>query len=231
MKNDSLEKDLKSFLSLYLKFERINIPRNKYLILRGDIDVCDTQGNYLKTFEVDIFINRKSYPYTIPLVKETSEFIDRNDDWHVNNEGLCCLDIDHKLLKLSQRGIHVSEFYQDVIYPFFCNTVFKQLYNDYANGEYPHEFNGVRSFYKLELKLEEPKLIIDILRSINTNKTPGRNQLCICGKTKYKKCSDHFKSIQFLKSLPRERILKDLKSFEEEFLGYRNKTNKSVGTL
>jgi len=228
MKNDSLEKDVKSFLSLYSKFERINIFKKKHLILRGDIDVCDIQGNYLKTFEVDIFVDRKSYPYTIPLVKETSELIERDEDWHVSDEGLCCLDIDHKLLKMSQRGIHLSEFYQDIIYPFFCNTVFKQLYNDYANGEYPHEFNGVRSFYKSELKLEDPKFIIEILRSINIGKTPGRNQLCICGKTKYKKCTDHFESIQFLKSLPKKRVSKDLKSFEEEFLENGNKPNKSA---
>ena len=231
MKNDILQKDLKSFLSIYSKFKKVNIPRKKIIILRGQIDVCDVKGNYFKTFDLDIIINKYSYPYTIPEVKERSKFIERNQEWHINNEGFCCLDMDHKLIKMSQRGIHIGTFYRDVIYPFFCNTVFKQLYNNYANGEYPHEFEGVQSFYKNELNLNNPELILKVLRSIKTGKTPGRNQLCVCENDKYKNCKKHFESIEFLKNLPTQRILVDLKYFEEKLLGHPNNIGKAVRIL
>lgn len=216
MKNEKLNKDLNSFFNLYPKFERIRDKKNRYYFLRGEIDVCDIRGNYLNTFEIDIIIDINSYPYTVPIVKERSKIIFRDMDWHISKQGICCLDMDHNLLKIAQRGINLSKFFQNKIYPFFCNTVYKMEYKKYSNGEYPHDFEGIISFYENELDLNDQHLIVEILKAINIGKTPGRNQFCICKEDKYKKCK-HFSSIEFLKSLPKFRILNDLKGFEENF--------------
>lgn len=214
MNNLTLNKDINAFLDLYSTFKYDKRRENKFSILRGIMDICDTSGLYLGySFEIKIYIDKEKYPYCVPIVVELSKLIERDESWHINNDGVCCLDIDHKLEFLSKTGINIIAFYQEVIYPYFANTVYKMNTGKYANGEYLHNFNGVIQFYNEDLMESNSDIIISILKSILENKIPGRNSICICGSNrKFKKC--HIGMINFLKSLSRERLIRDLEGFK-----------------
>jgi hypothetical protein len=214
MINKLLENDIKEFLNLYGKFAYEERSGKQYSILKGEVDICDVKGNYWNSFNIEIYIDKQKYPFCIPNVIENSKAIERESDWHISEEGVCCLDIDHKLEYLSKRGINIISFFQEKIYPFFANALYKKNNNGtYANGEYSHNFDGIVQFYKEKLILTDISKIIQILESIINNKIPTRNKLCLCGKNiKIKNC--HLKAMIFLKSLSKDRILKDLDGFK-----------------
>ena len=140
--------------------------------------------------------------------------IDRNEDWHISEKGFCCLDIDHELEYAAKRGINIITFYQKKIYPFFANSLYKMKNGNYANEEYKHHFDGIIQFYDEKLKLKDVSVIVKILTSVKNNNIPGRNQFCVCGKdVKFKYC--HLSTIDFLKSLSKDRIKKDLVGFKK----------------
>lgn len=213
MTNNLLERNINSFLNTYPKFKYYERKKKKCSILKGVIDICDVDGNYWDSFNIEIFIEKQKYPYCVPIVKETSKIIERVDEWHISKDGFCCLDIDHELEYLSKSGINIISFYQEKIYPFFTNSLYKMKEGNYANEEYKHHFDGVIQFYDERLKLKDVSVIIKILTSVMDNDIPGRNQFCVCGKqVKIKKC--HLVAINFLKSLSKDRILKDINIFK-----------------
>ncbi len=213
MNNSKLDKDLKVFLDLYSKFTYNERPKKQCLLLKGDIDICDIDGNYWDTFEIEIYIDKSKYPHHAPIVVESSNIIKRDIDWHISKDGICCLDIDHEIEYLSKRGVNITAFYQKKIYPYFTNTLYRIKNGEYANGEYLHNFDGIIQFYREKLQISDIKVILRILSRIIENKVPGRNSMCLCGsEKKIKKC--HLESIDFLKSLSKDRIIKDLEGFK-----------------
>lgn len=223
-KNRKLEKDVKSFLDIYPSYSYNKRYGKKYSIITGEIDICDIEGNYLDSFDIEIWLDNGRYPFSIPLIRERSTKIDRHEDWHINKDGYCCLDIDHELEYMAKRGVELVGFYQNFIYPYFANTLYKMNFGRYSNGEYDHFFKGVEQFYNEKLLLTDNILIINILKVVLSNTIPGRNDRpCICGlDKKFKRC--HSKCVEFLQCLSRERLLKDLAGFEE----LSGKTNKST---
>ena len=117
--NERLKKDITAFLDIYNKFEYDERPKMKASLVKGEIDICDVKGNYWDSFDIEIYINKNEYPFCIPLVIEKSKKIERNLNWHINDEGVCCLDIEHQLEFLAIRGINIMSFFQEKIYPFF----------------------------------------------------------------------------------------------------------------
>lgn len=227
MKNKILDKDVREFLDLYPKFKFSQSSKNNFAFLEGEVDICDIRGQYLDSFVIRILIKNNVYPYAFPLVQEISKKIERNMEWHIDKDGFCCLDIEHKLIKMAQRGINLIHFYQEKIYPFFSNTVYKKRYNEYANGEYPHFFEGVKSFYLDELGLEDVNFVVKVLGEVVHNRIPGRNDICICNQNKYKKCK-HYSSIEFLHSLPLSKVTSDLKEFRNEISNNENIMRKEI---
>jgi hypothetical protein len=214
MTNTRLDRDIKQFLELYPNFTYDIRHEKQCSVIKGDIDVCGLDNDYWESYSTEIFIDKGKYPYTIPFVKENSKRIKRIPDNHISEDGFCCLDIDHELEFLSKRGINIKSFYQEKIYPYFVNTQFKKESGNYSNGEYKHQFKGVVQFYNERLNLTSKHLILRILRAIEKNNLPGRNEKpCICGKErKVKNC--HLPQIEFLKTLSKKRILNDIDGFE-----------------
>lgn len=213
MENNSLKKDIKNFLITYPKFTFEERVKKQYSVLFGEIDICDINGNYWNSYDIEIYIDSRKYPYCIPIITETSNKIIRNIDWHIDKEGVCCIEIEHELEYLAKRGIEIKNFYQHKVYPYFVNTTYKKQNGDYAGDEYQHNFDGVIQFYKERLNLLSIPTIIKILNAIISKGVPGRNDPCICGmKKKIKDC--HLPSIEFLKSLSKNRLVNDLKKFK-----------------
>lgn len=204
------------------RFPKLNAvfsKSGKLVKLSGDLDICDVKGVYWDTFKVEILIPDK-FPYAVPEVFELSYKIPRENDRHISENGLCCLDMEHKLLRQARRGINLYEFIEKIVYPFFANQLYYEIEGRYANEEYPHGFKGVQLFYSMHLNLHESNAIIRILKAILKNELPGRNDLCPCQSgRKIKFC--HKSEIDFLKSVGEARLIKDL----EEFMQLTTKIN------
>ncbi len=213
MINLRLQKDIDSFLDRYFKFNCDYRAEHKFCCISGEIDVCDKKGNYWKSFDIEIYIDKETYPYCIPLVAETSKIINRNNDNHIAKDGICCLDVDHELLLITKKGIHFSKFYRDIVYPYFANFIYKTKSGSYANGEYSHGFSGVTEFYSEKLSLDDPILALKLLEELGSGTRFNRNEKCFCGSgKKLKKC--HLNSVNVLKSLPKNRLEKDIIGFK-----------------
>ncbi|WP_445734260.1 SEC-C metal-binding domain-containing protein [Mariniflexile sp.] len=159
-------------------------------------------------------MNKDKYPFSIPKIQEISKIINRIDDNHIDENGFCCLDIEHILEKDSRRGINLTAFYRYKIYPFFTNYIFKKETGAYANGEYSHFFDGVIEYYKDELGIDDLSIITAIIYSVASNTIPSRNELCLCGSgLKIKQC--HLMKIKSLNSLSKNRLISDLINFEK----------------
>ncbi|MGB3777111.1 MAG: SEC-C metal-binding domain-containing protein [Tunicatimonas sp.] len=211
----SIQKDINEAVERFPKLmQRFDEKANAWL-LEGDLDICDSMGEYWDTFSILIFIPG-NYPHCVPKVIEKSKLIPREINRHISEDGVCCLDMDHKLLHMASRGIHLASFISEQVYPFFANQLYRDHSQDknYASKEYNHNFKGVQQFYAEDLKIATAGLAVKVIERVLVNNIPGRNALCFCGsERKFKRC--HTETIAFLRTLPADRLIKDLDGFLE----------------
>jgi hypothetical protein len=209
MKRRSLfEKDFEVARSRFPKLSARWNAEMKSWIVTGELDICDTQGNYWETFNI-IMIFSKSYPYCIPVVIEKSELIPREIEWHISKEGICCIDFSYSLQLQSKKGIQYSDFILNKVYSYFANQLYKMSEGKYAGEEYGHHFDGTLQFYIEELGFKDERTLVEVLKAVSSGVVFGRNDLCPCGGgKKLKHC--HLISIEDLKSLGKDTVLKDL---------------------
>jgi len=209
--SDNLNTEVYKLNIFFPKLRLFYIENSPFL--NGNIDILDTKGNYLDTFNVAIAIP-DNYPYGIPKLKLISHESIWNDERHISNEGICCVEIDHILTFASKKGITLLEFLRNWVYPFLMNQIYFNHAKQFANGEYPHGFEGIQKFYAVKLGLTDIHIIVLILKSIINNLVPGNNDPCICGsEKKFKHC--HKFSVKYLKDLGRESASKDLIEFNK----------------
>jgi hypothetical protein len=206
------ENDFEETTQFFPKLKYRKIEKDKIWVVSGELDISDQVGDYWGTFTIAIYLSA-SYPYCMPIVKEISNVIKRDDDWHIDEDGNCCLDIEHKMLLLKKRGMNLADFLKNKVYPYFANQIYKKNIGKYASGEYLHNFEGIQQFYQEELNIGNVELAIKILQGIILRKLPFRNDLCFCGEKKFKLC--HLKSVDFLRSMPVERLKTDLEEFSK----------------
>ncbi len=219
------EKDLSAVAEFFPKLAMYSDNIQKLWILKGDLDICDPEGRYWGTFNIKISIPF-SYPNCVPIVREISTHIPRIADRHVNEQGICCLDVDHQLLYMAKRGINIKDFIANKVYPFFANQLYFEKMKHFANQEYAHGFDGIRQFYAESLQLSSPQLAIHVLQEVLNKKVPGRNASCICGgNNKYKAC--HESVVEFMLVLGKDQLLNDLNGFLSFVSSIENRPSKS----
>ena len=205
----------KDFEEVAGKFPKLSYTFSKkadHWIITGEIDICDVLGVYWGTFEMKIF-TPSSYPYCIPITQELSKIIPRAIDWHINDDGICCVDIDHRLIYMSKRGIKMVDFITDKVYPYLANQLYRLQEKKYAGAEYSHHFDGVIQFYQEDLNLS-PQQAIKFLESLLPGNGLGRNDKCLCGsEKKLKNC--HLASWEFLKYIDPPKIKFDIFKFKD----------------
>lgn len=211
MRLSRFERDVKTAQEVFPKLS-IKSSSPEGWKIGGEIDVCDADGNYWDTFLIEVLFT-KMYPHCVPLLFETGGKIQRHIDYHIDGDGLCCVDITHKLLYRSKRGLSVMNYLREWVYPYLANQVYRGTGSTYAGGEYGHHFAGVRQFYTEDLKLSVEKAE-EVLRAIVQKRDVGRNAKCPCGSgEKVKRC--HEESILFLKTLDRKLLESDLEKFSD----------------
>ena len=206
-----LENDIEQFIQLYPIFSLLKSSDEK-IELKGSIDIIDTYGNYWDSYDIRIVVPIHKYPNVIPQVYECSNKITREDDWHISKDGECCLDITHNLILIQNKGVDLISFYQNKIYPFFANHQYKLKTGSYANGDYPHQFDGIKYFYHNDIGLFDNQLIIKILSLILKNRLPEKLATCVCGQNKYKHC--HLATVTKLIQFGKKRLSEDLILFK-----------------
>lgn len=211
--NRKISNDIQALQDIYPIFFLVD-KTEVALTLDGKIDIIDVDGNYWDSYHIRIKIPIAKYPNIIPEVYEISEKIIRENDWHISTDGACCLDITHNLLLLKNKGIDLITFYQNKIYPFFANHQYKLKTGNYANGDYPHAFEGIKYFYFKELQLTDRELIIKILKLVIAKKTPKKEAICICGQSKFKHC--HLPTVTKLIQFGQQQLKVDLALFEAD---------------
>ncbi|KFF16937.1 hypothetical protein [Flavobacterium hydatis] len=190
--------------------------KNKIWIISGELDICDVKGNYWNTFDIKMIVP-ESYPYCVPIVLEISEIIPRNIDWHISENGICCLDFDNNLILLSRHGINLRDFITKKIYPFFANQLYKLQVDKYAGEEYKHYIEGLIQYYIEDLKIPTIENIVVFLEQILNKKDLTRNRLCPCKSgEKIKNC--HEKIIETIKTIGREKISSDLAKIKKKLV-------------
>lgn len=186
---------------------------HKTWCVTGELDICDTEGVYWNTFGIVLLVP-ESYPHCIPVLIEKTEIIPRDIDWHVSPEGICCMDIGHNLIILSKKGINLTDFITNKVYSFFANQLYKLEKQCYAGEEYGHHLQGVMQYYKEELNLLTPDIMVTFITRILNKSGIGRNAQCPCGSgKKVKKC--HLITIEALKLLGSKKISTDLENINE----------------
>lgn len=184
----------------------------KLLSVDGELDICDQEGNYWGTFHIRILLSY-AYPYCVPLLYEKSKVIPRNIDFHIDINGLCCVDIDHKLLVRSKHGLTIRDYLIEWVYPFLANQLYRMKEARYVGEEYAHHFEGVRQFYSEDLRLND-EAAMKMLEAILSKVNDGRNDLCPCGSgIKLKRC--HWNAYIFLKSVGLAVLKSDLRKFQK----------------
>lgn len=215
MRNEKLfKKDFQRMQEKFPKFPAYELdPTGNYWLIDGVLDICDKVGDYWGSYSVKLIVP-VSYPHCIPIVLETSNKIERIQDRHVNEIGVCCLDIDHRLLKMSNRGISLVEFFESKIYSFFANQLYFESEGGFAGEEFDHHFNGIKQFYREDLKIGTSEEAVILLEFILSNKKLRRNDVCFCGAKKFKDC--HMENVEFLKSVGENQLRIDLAGFKNE---------------
>jgi len=213
--NVRLKKDLRFFLEKYHKFIEVNVEDVNKIVVAGTIDIVDSKSIYWDSYKIAIIVNKDNYPNTIPSVMEVSEKIERDWDFHISENGLCCLNIPHKLIRLKKNGITLSDFYSEVVYPFFANHQYRLSEGKYANGDYKHFEEGIIQFYEEEYNLTDTKIICAYLNlALGRLKAESNRKCPICGGYKYKKCCRPI--VERMKVYGRDRLAADLKAFSKK---------------
>lgn len=203
----------KHFAEVDRRFPKLSYRYNrKYNCWRvdGELDICDTKGEYWGTFQIAIVVPQ-TYPYCIPIVQEVSGIIPRDIDWHISPDGICCIDITHRLIVMSVKGISIADFIAEKVYPFFANQLYRIEVKNYAGKEYEHAFSGVKQFYREELLLSEGAAI-NVLNALIEPQRLERNAPCLCGSgIKMKNC--HLYALELLKTVGVKQLHQDLAAF------------------
>nr|MBC7613692.1 SEC-C domain-containing protein [Pseudopedobacter sp.] len=207
------ERDFKEVEKFFPKLGYSWSSKYKTWIINGELDICDSEGVYWNTFNIGITVPQ-SYPHCIPVIIERSEIIPRDIDWHISQEGLCCVDVSPNLIAMSKRGIHICDFIKRKIYPYFANQIYKLSENKYADKEYAHHIQGIIQYYVEDLNISDEKTILLVLQQIISMPHIGRNQKCPCGsEKKIKNC--HQLSVETIKSFGEDRIKSDLNNIKD----------------
>jgi hypothetical protein len=182
--------------------------------LHGHIDIFSDQVDYLDTFKVSIKIPL-NYPNGVPVVRELSNIIvPRGDDRHISLYGEMCLDIPHKLELLALKGLTLRYFIHEVLRPYLVNQCYYNIEGKFAGETYDHGTKGIIQFYKEDLELSCPKIILKLIEAVRRKEIYSKRAFCPCGSRKgLQYC--HINQVKVLKKISRRQLDIDKIAFSE----------------
>lgn len=173
----------------------------------GKIEIIDSERVLWKIFSVKIYIP-SNYPKTLPSISETGNAIPKEDDWHVNRDGSCCVGPNTKIYRKLNYNISLKRWLDIVVLPYLFDQVHKLEKGFYIGKEHSHGKKGLVNDYKEWWKLESEDEVINKLKLITKKVKYPRNSICFCNSNdKYKRCHLFAKSYD---NIPIEIFKEDL---------------------
>lgn len=140
------------------------------------------------------------YPLKFPIVQELGERIPQNLDRHkYYKSDNCCLTTDAMSQILLKTKIKtLIDFFNLMVIPYFKNNSFYEINKKYFKDEYSHGTEGIWEGYKDILGIENPFLILNIIKERLAGKNLSIRDNCYCGREeKLKKCCNGKHDIKY----------------------------------
>jgi len=183
----------------------LTAPENEAPRLLGSIELKDTDGNIYDQYQVRIVASDDS-TIQFPEVYEVGGRLPHNIDWHVFEDGHCCIKSVPEQIVVCKKGLPLVRFIKEQILPYLHGQAFRE-----QNGYYLHERShgewGNIEYIAGVLKTQNRGAIIQQLLFILQGKEPNRSNRCFCGSRElYRHC--HRNAYRDLSLLPKEFLRK-----------------------
>lgn len=190
----------------------------------GEIILADGEGVFIDKYEIKI-TPTTTYPLTFPLVFETGGRIPINVDWHVYDDGHCCIKTIPEEWLICKRGINLSGFIEKQVIPYFFNQKHRELHG-YFLREHSHGPKGLVEFFEDQFKTKDINVILNGLSFIRGRREPSRVGTCFCGSgQKYRKC--HRETYRSLKEFNNVQLDAIIKMINQYMLLYKSDRSNS----
>lgn len=172
--------------------------------LHGHIDLKDAFGNTYDQYLITIVPSNDPYTW-FPAVYETGGRLPPNNDWHVFENGQCCIKSIPEQIVRCKKGLSLLQFIEEEVLPYFSAQSFREQHGYYLQERSHGEMGNLEYIFGL-LKTIKPELAVKWLQFILEEKELNRSNRCFCGSRKlYRHC--HMTAYRDLRLLP-EHILR-----------------------
>ena len=196
-------------LKILSKYPKLEILRKDNIVyLSGELDLFDNAGILQDSYFIEI-LPTENYPYQFPYLYERGGKIPRNIDWHVHNDGHCCIKTMPEEWLTCKNGINLDYFILSEVIPYLYNQTFRRL-NGYFLNERSHGVLGKIEFFQELFATKSLSKVISWLIFVIFNQEPNRVADCFCdSKIRYRLC--HRDAFRKLKKLDSQELLLVLK--------------------
>lgn len=155
--------------------------------VEGRLILRDSANNYIDDYSIRITPS-ESFPLRFPFVFELEGRLPNNIDWHVFEDGHCCIKSFPEEILICKTGLNITQFIKEQVVPYFFNQKYRELHGYYLK-ERPHGSQGHIEFFEDVFKTKNLNRIAKALFHISRNSKPSRVDRCFCGSSlKYRKC-------------------------------------------
>ncbi|TCS87196.1 hypothetical protein EDD80_1057 [Anseongella ginsenosidimutans] len=194
-------------LTHFSKLELI-IPENEPPQLSGALELENTAGDIYDQYQVKVVASDDSSTW-FPGVFEVGGRLPHNSDWHVFEDGHCCIKPIPEQIILCRKGLPLLQFIQEHVLPYFHAQKFREQHGYYLH-ERSHGELGNLEYIAGVLKTQSRASMRQYLWYILHGREPSRSNRCFCGSRKlYRYC--HRDAYRNLCLLPKELIYKYVK--------------------
>jgi hypothetical protein len=172
-------------ISIHEQYPELNYSESEagFPIITGELILRDTAAIFVDSYSIRI----QPTP-TYPFVFETGERIPVNLDWHVFQDGHCCIKSVPEEALLCRKGITLLWFIEQQLKPYFFGQKFREIHG-YFLHERSHDLSGTIEFFEDVFETHNLTTIAEGLHFIKKRQEPGRVSDCFCGSgRKYRKC-------------------------------------------
>lgn len=198
----------------------LHAPENEPPQLHGHIDLKDAFGNTYDQYQVKIVASNDPKMW-FPSVFEIGGRLPPNNDWHLFENGQCCIKSIPEQIILCKKGMTLLQFIEEQALPYFAAQTFREQHGYYLHERSHGELGNIEYIMGV-LKTQNPISLINYLRFILKGKEPNRSNHCFCGSRKlYRHC--HRDAYRDLRLLPEDHLLKyhDILTLRLTSMGYK----------
>jgi len=153
----------------------------------GELRLTDESGLYIDSYSIKIE-STDLYPFRFPHVFETGDRIPINVDWHVFQDGHCCIKSIPEEILLCKNGITLPWFIETQVKPYFFNQKYREIHGFFLR-ERAHGQRGIIEFFEETFGTTNLNEVIYGLQLVKSRNEPNRVSHCFCGSgLKYRKC-------------------------------------------